>query len=47
MTSHRPYRAALGLDLALEEIRERQGTAYDSDVVAACLAVFAEGAFHF
>ena len=47
MTSHRPYRAALGLDLALEEIRERQGTAYDSDVVAACLTVFAEGAFHF
>ncbi len=47
MTSHRPYRAALGLDLALEEIRKRQGTRYDSDVVAACLAVFAEGAFHF
>ena len=37
MSSHRPYRPALGLDNALEEIKRGSGTLYDSDVVAACL----------
>jgi putative nucleotidyltransferase with HDIG domain len=37
MSSHRPYRPALGLDNALEEISRGSGTLYDSDVVTACL----------
>ena len=37
MSSHRPYRPALGLDRALEEISQASGVLYDSEVVAACL----------
>lgn len=37
MLSHRPYRPALGLDNALEEIKRGSGILYDSDVVNACL----------
>lgn len=40
MASHRPYRAALGIELALAEITEHQGTLYDTDVVTACLTLF-------
>jgi putative nucleotidyltransferase with HDIG domain len=36
MASHRPYRPALGIDLALEEIRRHRGTVYDAGVVDAC-----------
>lgn len=43
MTSHRPYRAALGLDAALAEVRAGAGTRYDAAIVAACLACFADG----
>ena len=39
MTSHRPYRAALGLDLALGEITSKRGTHFDAAVVDACLRV--------
>lgn len=35
MASHRPYRAALGIDAALEELRAGSGTRYDPTVVAA------------
>ena len=42
MMSHRPYRPSLGLDAALDEIREKRGTLYDPAVVDACLALFAE-----
>jgi putative nucleotidyltransferase with HDIG domain len=37
MSSHRPYRAALGLDEALEEIRRKRGILFDPVVVDACL----------
>ena len=37
MSSHRPYRPALGLERALEEIQQGSGILYDSEVVAACL----------
>jgi HD-GYP domain-containing protein (c-di-GMP phosphodiesterase class II) len=37
MSSHRPYRAALGLDEALEEIRTKRGILFDPVVVDACL----------
>jgi len=36
MLSHRPYRPALGIDKAMEEIRKNKGKLYDQDVVAAC-----------
>jgi putative nucleotidyltransferase with HDIG domain len=42
MSSHRPYRPALGLDRALEEIKQGSGTRYDSEVVDACLRILGE-----
>jgi PAS domain S-box-containing protein len=42
MSSHRPYRAALGTNRALAEIRSGRGTLYDEKVVDACLALFLE-----
>lgn len=36
ISSHRPYRPALGLHAALEEIRRYAGTRYDPRVVEAC-----------
>jgi len=43
MASHRPYRAALGLEAALDEVSAGAGTRYDDDAVAACKRVFARG----
>lgn len=43
MSSHRPYRPALGLDAAFRELRENRGTLYDEDIVDACLEVFKKG----
>lgn len=40
MSSHRPYRPALGIDAALEEIEKNRGIKYDGDVVDACLTLF-------
>jgi len=40
ITSHRPYRASLGLETALGEIERGRGTAYDAEVVDACLRLF-------
>jgi len=42
MSSHRPYRPALGIDKAKEEIRKNKGKLYDPDVVASCLRVCSE-----
>ena len=42
MASHRPYRPALGIDAALDEIRKNRGILYDEDVVDACLTLFEE-----
>ena len=39
MSSHRPYRAALGLDQALEEIAQKKGVLYDPEVADACIKV--------
>lgn len=47
MASHRPYRPALGVGVALEEISEHRGTLYDSDVVKACVRLFQEKRFTF
>lgn len=40
MTSHRPYRAGLGIDAALEEISSKRGLSFSSDVVDACVKLF-------
>ena len=40
MASHRPYRPALGIDKALEEIVQKKGVLYDEDVVDACVRLF-------
>lgn len=37
VTSHRPYRPALGMDSAIEELRSQRGTTLDAAVVDACL----------
>jgi HD-GYP domain-containing protein (c-di-GMP phosphodiesterase class II) len=42
MASHRPYRPALGLDAALEEIEKNRGILYDNTVADACLKLFRE-----
>jgi len=47
MSSHRPYRAALGLEKALEEIERGKGTHYDPQVVDACVRLFKEKGFTF
>jgi PAS domain S-box-containing protein/putative nucleotidyltransferase with HDIG domain len=43
MASHRPYRPALGVGAALEEIRRGRGILYDSLVVDACVHLFTDG----
>ncbi len=40
MASHRPYRPALGIDRALEEIQSQSGILYDPDVVECCARLF-------
>jgi putative nucleotidyltransferase with HDIG domain len=45
--SLRPYRAALGLEKGLEEIRKGRGIRYDTRVVDACMKLFREGRFAF
>jgi len=47
MSSHRPYRPALGIDKALEEISKNRGTLYDPDVVDTSLELFTEKGFKF
>lgn len=47
MSSHRPYRPALGVDKALEEITKNKGILYDQKVVNACLKLFKEKGFKF
>jgi putative two-component system response regulator len=47
MASHRPYRAALGLDVALEEISKNKGILYDPEVAHACIKIISEGRFRF
>ena len=39
---HRPYRPALGIEKAQEEILDNRGIVYDSNVVDACLSIISE-----
>jgi len=45
MSSHRPYRPALPMKDAVEEITRGKGVAYDRDVVMACLSVLSRDGF--
>jgi PAS domain S-box-containing protein/putative nucleotidyltransferase with HDIG domain len=47
MSSHRPYRPALGIRAALDEITQKRGILYDREVVDACLKLFREKNFKF
>jgi PAS domain S-box-containing protein len=47
MSSHRPYRPALGIDKALEEISKNKGILYDPEVADACIKLFKEKGFKF
>ncbi len=47
MSSHRPYRPALGIDKALEEISQNRGILYDSEIVDICIKLFKEKSFKF
>ncbi len=45
MSSHRPYRASLGIDNALDAIRAGRGTIYHAASVDACVRLITEGKF--
>jgi len=45
--SYRPYRPALGLEIALSEIENNAGIFYDHAVAKACLTLFREKGFKF
>ncbi len=47
MASHRPYRPALGIGKALNEISAKRGVLYDAAVVDACIRLFTEKKFKF
>jgi len=47
MSSHRPYRPAFSIDVALEEIGRGSGVLYDADVADACMRPFREKGFNF
>ncbi len=45
IASHRPYRPALGIDAALDEIEQNRGKLYDDAVVEAYLRLIREKGF--
>lgn len=47
IASHRPYRAALGITHALNEISKNSGFLFDPSVVEACLKLFKDKGFQF
>jgi len=47
MSSHRPYRPALGIDVAMEEIIQNRGILYEPEVVNICIKLFKEKGFKF
>lgn len=47
ISNHRPYRPALGIDKALEEIANGKGNFYDPVVVDACIKLFKDNGFKF
>ena len=47
MASHRPYRASLGIDIALKEIVKNRGILYDPQVADVCLRLFNDQGYRF
>jgi len=47
MSSHRPYRPALGIDVALEDMLTNKGILYDPNAVDSCVKLFREKGFKF
>ena len=47
MSSRRPYRAGLGIGVALKEISKNKGVLYDPKAVAVCLRLFRKKGFDF
>ena len=47
MSSRRPYRPALGVAAALQELEAGTATHYDGAVVGACVQLFRQGRFAF
>jgi PAS domain S-box-containing protein len=47
MSSHRPYRPAHGIEMALDEITQFRGRRYDPEVVESCLGLFRQDGFSF
>jgi PAS domain S-box-containing protein len=47
MASYRPYRPALGIEAALEEVEKNAGVLYDRTAVETCLKLFREKGFRF
>lgn len=47
MNSHRPYRAALGLEAAIEELLIGRGEKYNQEAVDVCIKIFKEEKFRF
>jgi PAS domain S-box-containing protein/putative nucleotidyltransferase with HDIG domain len=47
MMSHRPYRPALGAEVALAEIEKGAGTLYDPAVASSCVRIIRDGVFAF
>jgi len=47
ISSHRPYRPALGISFALNEISKNKGILYDANVVDICLKLFQKKNFAF
>jgi len=47
MSSHRPYRAGLGIEASLAEITKNRDKLYDAAVVDACVKLFREKRFAF
>jgi HD-GYP domain-containing protein (c-di-GMP phosphodiesterase class II) len=47
MASHRPYRASLGIDIALREISKNRDILYDPQVVDVCLRLFNDQGYRF
>jgi len=47
MSSYRPYRPALGMDKAVEEITGGKGTLYDPKVVDTCVKLITKKKFKF
>jgi len=45
MSAYRPYRKALGIEIALAEIERGRGSIYDEEVAQACLSLFHQKAY--